>query len=63
MALVVKNPHANEGDIRDMSSILEVRKISWRRARQPTPVFLPGQSSLMGYGPLRCKESDTTEVT
>ena len=30
-----------------------VRKISWRRARQPTPVFLPGEShgqrSLVGY--------------
>ena len=32
-----------------------VRKISWRRAWQPTPVFLSGefhgQKSLMGYGP------------
>ena len=30
-----------------------VRKIPWRRARQPTPVFLPGEShgqrSLVGY--------------
>ena len=32
-----------------------VRKISWRRAWQPTPVFLPrelhGQRSLAGYSP------------
>jgi len=30
-----------------------VRKIPWRRAQQPTPVFLPGKShgqrSLVGY--------------
>ena len=42
-----------------------VRKIPWRRAWKPTPVFLPGEShgqrsphSLGG-----CKESDTTEAT
>ena len=28
-----------------------VRKIPWRRAWQPTPVFFPGQRSLAGYGP------------
>jgi len=32
---------------------------------QPTPVFLPGeslgQSSLVGYSPWGCKESDTNE--
>ena len=42
-----------------------VRKISWKRARQPTPVFLPGEShgqrSLAGYSPWGPKESDTTE--
>ena len=42
-----------------------VRKIPWRRAWQPTPVFLPGEShgqrSLAGYSPWGCKESDTTE--
>ena len=40
-------------------------KISWRRAWQPTLIFLPGESheqrSLMGYSPWGCKESDTTE--
>ena len=34
----------------------QVRKIPWRRAWQPTPVFLPGESygqrSLAGYSPL-----------
>ena len=44
-----------------------VRKIPWRRAGQPIPVFLPGespgQSSLPGYSPQGCTESDITEVT
>ena len=44
-----------------------VRKIPWRRASQPTPVFLPGgshgQRSLVGYIPWGHKESDTTERT
>ena len=39
----------------------------WRRAQQPTPVFLPGGShgkgSLAGYSPQSHTESDTTEVT
>ena len=42
-----------------------VRKIPWRRAWQPTPVFLPGefheQRSLVGYSPWGRKESDMTE--
>ena len=40
-------------------------KIPWRRAWQPTPVFLPGefhgQRSLGGYSPWGCKEFDMTE--
>ena len=36
-----------------------VRKIPWKRKRQPTPVFLPGkfcgQRSLVGYSPWACK--------
>ena len=40
-------------------------KIPWRRAWQPTPVFLPGEfhgyRSLAGYNPCRPKESDTSE--
>ena len=41
--------------------------IPWRRARQPTPVSLPGEShgqrSLVGCSPQGCTESDTTEAT
>ena len=41
-------------------------KIPWRRAWQPAPVFLPGEShvqrSLVGYSPWGRKELDTTEV-
>ena len=44
-----------------------VGKIPWRRAWQPTLLFLPGESqgqrSLAGYSPWGCKESDTTEAT
>ena len=44
---------------------LGVGRIPWRRAWQPTPVFLPGESleqrSLAGYSPWCCKESDMTE--
>jgi len=44
-----------------------VRKIPWRRAWQPTPVFLPGEAcglrSLAGCSPWGRKESDTTEAT
>jgi len=42
VGLVVKNPHANAGDLRDTEFSPWVRKIPWRRAWQPTPVFLPG---------------------
>ena len=42
-----------------------VRKVSWRRKWQPTPVFLPGKShgrrNWLGYSPWGRKESDTTE--
>ena len=42
-------------------------KIPWRRAWQPTPVFLPGEShgerSLVGYSPWGHKELDMTEAT
>ena len=43
-----------------------VGKIPWRRAWQPTPVFLPGKSherrKLVGYSPWGHKEVDTTEA-
>ena len=44
-----------------------VRKIPWRRAWQPIPVFLPGESHgqrrLADYSPQGRKESDTTDAT
>ena len=44
-----------------------VRKIPWRRAWQPTSVFLPGESygqrSLEGYSPWGREESDMAEAT
>ena len=43
-----------------------VGKIPWRRAWQPTPVFLPGESngqrSLAGYGTWGHKESDQSNL-
>ena len=68
MALVVKNLSANAGDIKDVDWIPGVGQIPWRGARQPTLVFLPGesngQSNLVGCGPEgRSTESDMTEVT
>ena len=43
-----------------------VGKIPWRRAWQPNPVFLPGEShgqSLVDYSPYSHRESDMTEYT
>ena len=66
-ALVVKNPPANAGDVRDVGFDPWVRKIPWRREQLSTPVFLPGESHghriLVDYGPRGHKELDTTEVT
>ena len=60
MPLVVKNLPANAGDERDSVSI------PGRRAWQPTPVFLPGESygwrSLVGYSTWGGKEFDMTET-
>ena len=65
MALVVKNPPANAGDMRHKFDPW-VRKIPWRRAWQPTPVFLPGEShgqkSQVGYSSWGHKELGMTEV-
>ena len=68
MALVVKNPPAIAGDMRHQFNPW-VGKIPWRRAWQPTPVFLVGKS----HGQRRgvwwatvhgvAKDLDTTKVT
>ena len=51
---MVKDLPANAGDMRRRLDPW-VGKIPWRRAGQPTPVFLPGEShgqrSLAGYNP------------
>ena len=46
VVLVIKNPPASAGDIKDKRRRFDpwVRKIFWRRAWQPTSVFLPGES-------------------
>ena len=54
VALIVKNLPANAGDMR-IGFNSWVWKIPWRRALQPTLIFLPGeahgQRSLEGYSP------------
>ena len=44
VVLVVKNPTANTGDIEKHGFDPWVEKVPWKRAWQPTPVFLPGES-------------------
>ena len=59
-----KEPVCQYGRHRDDGSV-PGREIPWRRAWQPAPVFLPGEShaqrNLVGYSPWGCKESDMTE--
>ena len=58
---MVKNPPAMQKTWFDPW----VGKIPWRRAWQPTPVFLPGethgQRSLVGYSPWGHKELEMAE--
>ena len=52
VALAVKNLPANAGAHKRCGLSLWVAKFPWRRAQQPTPVFLPGEShgqSLASY--------------
>ena len=67
LALVVKNPPANAGELRDAGSIPGSGRSPGRGNGNPTPVFLPGEShgqrSLAGYSPQGRKELDTTKVT
>ena len=60
-----KESACNAGDTEEPVSSPESGKMPCRRARQPTPVFLPGescgQSSLVGFSPWGHKESDRTE--
>ena len=62
---MIKNPPANAGDKR-YGLYPWVGEIPWRRAWQPTPIFLLGEShgerSLAGYSPWGHKVSDTIGV-
>ena len=64
MAQQVKNPPAMQ-ETQKMQVRSWVRKIAWRRAWQPAPVFLPGEShgqrSLAGYSSYGHEEPDMTE--
>ena len=66
MVQVVKNLSANCRRPKRHGFDPWVGKIPWRRAWQPTPVYLPGEShgqrSLEGYRTWGHKESDTTQV-
>ena len=59
VVLVVKNPAANAGDVRDVGSVPGMGRFPWRGAWQPSPVFLPGEShgqrSLAGHSPWWCR--------
>jgi len=63
---VLKNLPANAGDRRHRFNSW-VGNILWRRAWQPTPMSLPGEShgqrSLVSFSLQGHKEMDTTEVT
>ena len=63
---MVKNTPAMQ-EPQETRVLSPVGKISCRRAWQPTPVLLPGEShgqgSLKGYSTYGRKESDMTEMT
>ena len=67
VALVVKNPPANAGDIKDVGSIPGLGRSPGEGHGNPSPVFFPGefqgQRSLANYSPWGYKESDMTEAT
>ena len=41
---MIRNVPANAGDLRDGGFNLYVRKIPWKRAWQPTPLYMPRES-------------------
>ena len=63
MALMVKNPPANAGDIRDVGSIPGLERSSG--GGHGNPVFMAGESHgqrrLVGYSPWGSVESEMTE--
>ena len=64
VALVVKNPPANAGDVRDVGSIPESgRSPRGGNGNSLQYSCLENPIILAGYSPRGCKESDTTEET
>ena len=69
VVLVVKNPHNNAEDIRDVGSIPGLGRAPGEGSGYilRTPVLLPGESqgqrSLAGYSPWGRTESDMTKAT
>ena len=67
MGLVVKNLPVSAGNIGDVDLIPESERFLWRRAWQPTPVFLPGESQgqrrLADCSSLGRTELDMTKAT
>ena len=67
VVLVVQDPPASAADAGDLGSIPGWGRFPWRRAWQPTQIFLPGEShgqrSLVGHSPWGHKELDGTEAT
>ena len=63
---MVENPPASAGDAGD-TGLIPWGKILWRRAWQPTSVFLPGESQgqriLAGSSPWGCKKSEELSDT
>ena len=61
---MVKNPHANSGNIRDVGSVSGLGRSPEGEHGNP---FLPGEShgerDLAGYSPWSHRESDMTEAT
>ena len=62
VALVVKNPPANAGDIRDASSVPGLGRSPGERNGNYSSIVAHEQRSLVGYTPRGCRESDTTEA-
>ena len=58
---------AVRGVAKSQTQLIDFTFTHWRRKRQPTPVFLPGESqgpwSLVGCRLWGLTESDTTEAT
>ena len=67
VVLVIKNPPANAGDIRDTGLFLGLGRAPWGRAWEPIPIFLLGESHgqrrLAGCRSQGRTELDITEAT